>query len=63
MSSMLSKLPSNFKRNHKSTIVNTNFVSEIIALGQGNYELKMKNNKLLKISNTYKKDLFESMNV
>lgn len=63
MTRFIQKLPANFLRVHKSSIVNTDFIAELIAIGYGDYELKMKNDKTLRVSESYKQDLLQALNV
>lgn len=63
MTRFIQQLPPNFLRIHKSSIVNTDYISELIAIGFGDYELKMKNDKTLRISESYKKDLLDTLNI
>ncbi|MCE7996821.1 MAG: response regulator transcription factor [Roseivirga sp.] len=63
MTRFIQKLPGNFLRVHKSSIVNTDFVAELIAIGYGDYELKMQNDKILRVSESYKQDLLRALNV
>ena len=56
-------LPPNFIRIHKSSIINTEFIEELIALGSGDFSLKMKNGKVLRISDSYKKSVLALLKV
>jgi len=48
------KLPSNFVRVHKSTIVNTAFITEFHSLYNGDYIIKLKGGKEVRLSRNYK---------
>lgn len=61
MTQLLNRLPTNFLRIHKSSIVNIEFVLELISIGYGNYELKMQNKKMLRVSDPYKQNLLKSL--
>lgn len=63
MTRFIQKLPANFLRIHKSSIVNTDFIAELIAIGYGDYELKMNHGKTLRVSESYKQDLLKALNV
>lgn len=46
----------NFIRIHRSTIININFIQELISSNYGEFDVKMKDNKLFRVSKSYKKD-------
>lgn len=55
LTNLIKNLPSDkFLRIHRSTIVNKDFIKELVSIGYGEYELKMNNGKLLKLSKSYK---------
>lgn len=54
--------PIQFIRIHKSTIVNTSFINEIISLLNGDYNLKLMNGDIVRASRTYKKGLKSILN-
>lgn len=58
---LLKILPPHFLRVHKSSIVNMEFIQELIALGYGDYSLKLINGKVLRISDTYKKAVMAAL--
>lgn len=62
MTHMVSRLPNSFLRIHKSNIINVDFVSELISIGYGDYELRMLNGKVLRVSDSYKKPLLQLLN-
>jgi two-component system LytT family response regulator len=52
-----------FIRIHRSVIVNLHYMHEIIRSANKEYAIKMKNGKIFKVSKSYKKDLFEKLNL
>ncbi|GJM35322.1 MAG: DNA-binding response regulator [Saprospiraceae bacterium] len=61
---MLEKLPDTcFIRIHRSTIINIDYLAEIIHLGLGEVEVLMKDNKRFRVSRSYKEDFFEKLGV
>ncbi|MEM7369025.1 MAG: LytTR family DNA-binding domain-containing protein [Bacteroidota bacterium] len=54
-------LPSQFIRIHKSSLINLTYLQELIAMGEGDYSLKMQNDRCLRISDTYKKAVLERL--
>ena len=59
MKSIINKLPEKiFLRVHRSNIININKIESIDSKGKGEYEVKLKLGKVIKVSNTYKKELF-----
>ena len=54
---------SNFIRIHRSVIINLQFMHEIIRSTGKEYAIKMKNGKIFKVSKSYKKELFEKLNL
>ena len=63
MNGLLNKLPPNFLRIHKSSIVNTEFIRELISIGYGDYELKMNDEKVLRISDSYKQNVLKVLQI
>ncbi|MCG8251346.1 LytTR family DNA-binding domain-containing protein [Tenacibaculum finnmarkense] len=60
LSSIIKRLnASNFIRIHRSTIINTNFIDEIIASNYGETDVKINDNKTFRISKSYKKEFQE----
>jgi two-component system LytT family response regulator len=51
--------PDKFRRIHRSTIVNMNFIRELRFLSGGDYQIVLRNGKELVLSRTYKKNLPE----
>ncbi len=61
---MSDKLPETcFIRIHRSTIINTDYLSEVIHLGLGEVEVLMKDDKRFRVSRSYKEDFFEKMGI
>lgn len=57
LSSLISRLnPNIFTRIHRSTIININSISELIHSNYGEIDIRTKDNKLFRISKSYKKD-------
>jgi two-component system, LytTR family, response regulator len=54
LQSLEEKLPAVFVRVHKSTIVNTSFIAELHSLYNGDYLIKLKNGKEVRLSRNYK---------
>lgn len=52
-----------FIRIHRSVIINLQFMQEIIRMANKEYGIKMKNGRLFKVSKSYKKELFEKLNL
>ncbi|MBK7872863.1 MAG: response regulator transcription factor [Saprospiraceae bacterium] len=52
-----------FIRIHKSTVINLHFAKELISLGLGEYEIKMSDQKKLKVSRNYKDNILHYFNV
>ncbi len=61
MTSIMAKLPDHFVRIHKSSIVNTSFIDELISIGYGDFELKMKDGKQMRISDSYKQQVLKRL--
>ena len=62
MKSLISEvLPDGFIRIHKSTIVNLQYVAKLEPLINSEYKLILVNNKALKVSRTYSKQLKENL--
>lgn len=51
--------PDNFRRVHRSTIVNINFIRELRSIPGGDYQIVLRNGKELVLSRTYQKNLPE----
>lgn len=50
-----------FLRIHRSTIVNTDFIKELIYSNFGEMDVKMKDEKIYRVSKTYKKELLNKI--
>jgi len=50
-----------FIRIHRSTIINLNYISELIHSNYGEIDVKMNDHKLFRISKSYKKDFLNKM--
>ena len=50
-----------FIRIHRSTILNLNYIQELIHSGFGEIDVKMNDNKLFRISKSYKKEFLIKM--
>lgn len=50
-----------FIRIHRSTIINLNFLSELISSSYGEIDVKMKDSNIFRISKSYKKDFLNKM--
>ena len=50
-----------FIRIHRSTIINLKYVQELISSNYGDMDVKMKDNKLFRISKSYKKEFLKQM--
>lgn len=62
MTNMLEQLAaSNFMRIHRSTIINTRYLSEIQHTGAGDVVTKMKDGKTFRVSKSYKEELFQRL--
>ena len=55
--------PKKFIRIHRSIIINLEFMEEIVRVGRNEYGIKMRNGKFLKVSKSYKKDLFDVLDI
>lgn len=55
--------PTNFARIHRSTIINIAYIDELIHSNFGELDVKMKNNKVFRISKTYKKDFLNKIGI
>ena len=53
--------PDTFIRIHRSTIINLNFIQELVSSNYGEIDVKMNDNKLFRISKSYKKDFLTKM--
>lgn len=58
---IITTLPENFKRIHRSTIVNINKINELKSRGNGDYDVIMDNNRELRLSRNYTKPLKGSL--
>lgn len=64
LSSIINRLNSNlFIRIHRSTIINSNFIDEIISSNYGETDVKIKDNKIFRVSKGYKKEFQEALGV
>ncbi len=61
MSGMLTRLPNQFIRIHKSSIINTEFIEALVSIGYGDYELKMRNGRQMRISDSYKQAVLQQL--
>lgn len=52
-----------FVRIHRSVIINLQYMQEIIRMVNKEYGIKMKNGRVFKVSKSYKKELFEKLNL
>ena len=55
-------LPHRFRRIHRSTIVNLDRISELIANDHGDYVVVLDNSAELKLSRSYRDELYEALN-
>jgi len=63
MKNIINKLPEKyFLRVHRSNIINIHHIESIDSKGKGDYEVILKSGKIIKVSNTYKKELFSRIN-
>lgn len=53
----------NFIRIHRSTIINTSFVQELISSNYGELDVKMIDSKILRVSKSYKKQFLQKMGI
>jgi len=53
----------NFIRIHRSSIINVTFVQELISSNYGELDVKMNDNKTLRVSKSYKKQFLQKMGV
>ncbi|GAB4511404.1 MAG: LytTR family transcriptional regulator DNA-binding domain-containing protein [Allomuricauda sp.] len=61
---LIEKLNSSyFHRIHRSTIINLNFIQELINSNYGEIDVKMMDNKIFRISKSYKKDFLQAMDL
>ena len=54
---IIKRLPKNFKRIHRSTIVNIDMIAELESRGNGDYDVIMKDDQTLRLSRNYTKPL------
>lgn len=54
---IIKQLPDNFRRIHKSTIVNADHISELKSRGNGDYDVIMNDGRMLRLSRNYAKEL------
>ena len=57
LKNIINQLPDNFKRIHKSTIANINCIRELKSRGNGDYDVVMDNEAVLRLSRNYTKQL------
>ncbi|WP_299161057.1 LytTR family DNA-binding domain-containing protein [uncultured Tenacibaculum sp.] len=64
LSNIINRLNSNlFIRIHRSTIINSNYINEVITSNYGETDVKINDNKTFRISKGYKKEFQEIMGV
>ncbi|TJY37815.1 LytR/AlgR family response regulator transcription factor [Pontimicrobium aquaticum] len=64
LSKLILELGNNsFIRIHRSTIINIQFVQELISSNYGELDVKMSDNKILRVSKSYKKQFLKKMGV
>lgn len=64
LSSIIERINSaNFMRIHRSTIININFIDEVITSNYGETDVKINDNKTFRVSKGYKKEFQEIMGV
>lgn len=64
LSNIINRLNSNlFIRIHRSTIINSNYINEVITSNYGETDVKITDNKTFRISKGYKKEFQEIMGV
>lgn len=64
LTQILTDLPVHqFKRIHRSTIVNVDHIVEIVRKGPRTYFVKMKGDQMLRISDSYRKALYQELNI
>jgi two-component system LytT family response regulator len=64
LSKVLKDLKSNnFSRIHRSTVVNINYISNLIHSDYGEVDVKMTDNKLFRISNSYKSEFLSKLGI
>ncbi len=57
LKNIITRLPENFKRIHRSTILNTNMVKALKSRMNGDYDVIMNDSKILRLSRNYTKPL------
>ncbi|HKK12164.1 MAG TPA: LytTR family DNA-binding domain-containing protein [Flavobacteriaceae bacterium] len=57
LKNIITTLPDNFRRIHRSTIVNINMIKELKSRMNGDYDVIMNDNTLLRLSRNYTKGL------
>ena len=57
LKNIIGSLPDNFKRIHHSTIVNINMIKELKSRMNGDYDVIMNDNEVLRLSRNYTKEL------
>ena len=63
MKSMEQRLtPQGFQRVHRSSIVNLNYVRELISLDNGDYQIILRDNTCVKLSRNYRDELYRRLN-
>ncbi len=64
LTDILANLSDNrFKRIHRSTIINLDHMKEIVRKGPRKFFVKMKTDHLLRISSSYRKELYQELNI
>ena len=64
LNNLLSHLdPSLFVRIHRSTVVNVNFIREIIHSDYSEIDLRLQNNNLVRVSKSYKKEFLKRLGI
>ncbi|MBX2878007.1 MAG: response regulator [Saprospiraceae bacterium] len=64
LTSILTKLDlEQFIRIHRSSIINLQFLNEVIYGGAGEIEVQMKNGELLRLSKSYRDDFFQKLGI
>ena len=53
--------PAHFIRIHRSTIINVNYLKEVISIGFGDIEIRMTDQEQLRVSKSYKEELVRKL--
>lgn len=61
MKNLVTSLPVNFQRIHKSTLVNVKYIEQLTPLRNSEYQVHLRNQKTLKASRTFSKNLRKSI--